>query len=298
MNRFWIILIILLLAGSASATTFTAVASGDWNSNATWGTAAGSTCGTNIPCMTSASLGGDQVVIPSTYVVTCTGTSEVCSAGTSPANQTTLAISVTGSGGITVGGTATLIYAGPVNMTNNSVFTVNAGGTIQCDTSWAAAPTTAAYNWTMATSNASSASFALNGSSGAPVTWQGDASFSSLVKAATCSLNACRSGTVGGANSSWTDNGWGAITYTNFDNMGLTGTTPNGFILAVTNKNTSITHTNFLNSATMVIDDQGTSGTGNVTLDRGFVPELHFHEHQRWMFQDHDHKHLYRYADH
>ena len=259
-------ILIFVLSAWANATVFTATQSGDWNTATTWGGVTGTVCGTNIPCMTSTLLGGDQVIIPSTYVITCTGASEVCSAGTSPANQTTLAISCTGTGGLTVGSTATLIYAGPVHCgASGFTFTLDAGATVQYDSSWAAAPTTAKYNWVMATGNTGAQNL-FEGTSGSHVTWQGDSSFSSLADSGVCSLGSCRSGSVGDDGTEWDDDGWGTYTYTDFKNCGQISS-GYCFLLEVYAKNTSLTNSTFTNSAAYGIQQSASGGGGSVTLN-------------------------------
>ena len=258
-------ILIFVLSAWANATVFTATQSGDWNTATTWGGVTGTVCGTNIPCMTSTLLGGDQVIIPSTYVITCTGASEVCSAGTSPANQTTLAISVTGTGGITVGGTATLIYAGPVKVNDGSTITVDAGGTIQYDSSWAAAPTTAAYQWLMSSADTTGAIFSMVGTSGAHITWQGDSSFSSLADSGVCALNACRSGPVGDDVQGFNDSGRGTFAYVDWKNVGQIGA-KYSYLLDITAESSTITSSTFTNCGTVGVTIEG-NGSGGVTFN-------------------------------
>lgn len=314
-------IICMFLVSSAWGATFTAVASGDWQATATWGTS-GSGCHVAFPCMTDASNAGDTAVIGN-FTVTCGLTvTETCSAGTSTNDATTLAIQLTGStGALTLANSSTLVYAGTVSAGQGNVFTVGAGSKIQYDSSWSsqsAAPNAVtmsgatatftsavnfpslfvsgttfaaagfspiAYNriWTITGGGAGTTSLTatsvsttglsaatalgtlatdplyrfnwgagfatgtaprlmLNGTSAAHITWQGDASFSPLVKAGSpCSAGVCLAGAINLPGTGCSNNiGFGTQTFVDYSN-----------IWGLTNGNTNVAYCGSVGSTTV-----------------------------------------------
>src|SRR5580704_17024211 len=275
--RLSVLLVLLVLSVPfVNAATFTASHSGDWNTPSTWGLSGSATCGTNIPCMTSASLPGDTVTIPDNITVTCTLSGENCSAGASLAARGT-AIALThvagDAGGIHIGGTATFVYAGDVDLTAGT-FTVDAGGLIQHDSSWSSASTSINYHFATNSTNSGGvygpAVFAINGTPGNHVTWQGDSYYSSLSKPSACAVNTCLAGAVGWNGTSYNDMGGGTISYLDVKNVA--GTVRQGALtgwnLSVMNNSTTMTGVTFNKSGYVgVVIVAG--ATGSFTFDRG-----------------------------
>jgi len=160
MRTFTYLLILLCLFSAESfAGTFTSAASGNWTSNTTWGTGAGSVCGTNIPCS------GDTVVLADGFTVTAT------TAVVAGDNTTAITCSGTGTGifNITAGGSFT--YKGNVSVCQKATWTWNAGGATSCqnlttctlihDSSGAGTPSTTNYYILIGTATCASAPCAL-----------------------------------------------------------------------------------------------------------------------------------------
>jgi hypothetical protein len=221
---------LVLSASLASAATFTAVANGDWQSAATWGTS-GSGCHVAYPCKTDAYSGGpangDNVNLAG-FTVTCTNANEVCTAGSSGSTSsnctvgTAAIVNGSGSGGLTIGSTATLIYAGPVCLTFGTI-TLQQGAKIYHDSSWASTPTS--YTFLGTDSSTHSAIWAVGTPGGTRVVWEGD-SFNSPQKyfgnCASANSAGCEGGTLGG--NVVLESGEGSFYNLTIQNLGNTGT--------------------------------------------------------------------------
>lgn len=230
-----LLLILALLVPYAGATAFTASISGDWNTPATWGLTGTPTCHTNIPCMTDSGNAGDTVTMNDTLTITCgtTGSPETCSVGTSPTTNATVVFTQShtspDNGNFSVGAGSTFIYAGSVYLYSGS-FTIGAGATIQYDSSWSSAPTTAIYYWLTRNASYTPVQWSVNGTSGSHVTWQGDSSFSANAKPTICAAGACLAGAIGYTGSGQpSDEGMG--TYTYFDVENVLGQANSGAVL-------------------------------------------------------------------
>jgi hypothetical protein len=219
-----VILIVLLLVGAAlGQATYTSAGSGDWTTPATW-THTGTTCDTTVnypvyngdPASSSTAC-GDIVIIQTGHTITCPA-GATCTVGNSPTTNTAV-LTASGTGSLTLGAGATLIYAGRVQFTTGTV-TLGAGSKLQYDSSYASSnATTVRYTWdcTVASCSASAFLWAINGTSGSHVTIEGDSFLSPYNKAATCTAaNQCLAGafnTDGGTVLSSNNQGQGTISY-------------------------------------------------------------------------------------
>ncbi len=265
--KYLLAVLLLIAPGLASATSFTATGSGDWNSPSTWGLSGSATCGTTIPCMTSATTGGDTVTIPSSFVITCMSAGEICSYGDSATAGTNCKLVIASTGGIHLGSQATFIYAGNFCANGAGTFIADAGSTIQHDSSWSTAPTTATYTWSMRSPNASAtALWAVNGTPNSHVIWQGDSSFSPLAKAGACTPGMCLAGAIGSA--SQFDINEGTLTYLDVKNVAGTGSPPVGWGIGAKSINTSYTGVTF-NNVAYVFVNLTAAFTANFSFDKG-----------------------------
>ncbi len=257
--------LLLFNVPAANAATFTASHSGDWNTPATWGLSGTPTCGTNIPCMTSASLPGDTVVINAGIAVTCIAPNEVCSVGNSPAtNANVLNVSSTaGTSSLEIGSTATFVYAGQATLTSGTV-RLDAGSKIIYDSSWSSSPSTVAYSFEMSTGNTlptHPALWSIAGANGNEVLWEGDAFYSPLRQPSACtSAGSCKSGNIGNGTSLNNINN-GAISYLTVRDVG------GSWFIRVHDANTNIDHLHFVNSGSLFFTSVG-GQTANGTVDR------------------------------
>jgi len=260
---------LLLCVSWASAATFTAVTGGDWQSTSTWGTS-GSGCHVAYPCMTDTYSGGpangDNVNLAG-YAVTCTGSNEVCTAGSSGTTAssctagTAAVVNTTGSGGLTIGSSATFVYAGPVCLPFGTI-TIQAGAKIYHDSSWASTPT--AYVFTDNNGSGAHSVWAAGTIGSSRIVWEGDSFNSPNKYSGNCtSANSagCRAGQVGGTASG--ESGEGNLYNLTIQNVGGTG---NAWLSYVINGTA-------LNISGLVMTNSGalsvrTGGNKAVTIDK------------------------------
>lgn len=263
MTRLFLLLFPLLAFGSS---TFTSVKTGNWNDPTTWGFSAGAAvCHVNIPCMTDGGDAGDKVFLGNlSHTVTCPSAT-ICSVGNSPstsvpANVVLGAVSYTNTTAV-LDIAGTLIYAGPVLM-NNSTWIVEAGATVQHDSSWSSAPTTAAYSWSVNHSGSGTGgTLLLNGTAGSHATWIGAANSASNVS---CNANACRAGTVGtNGSDNYADSGTMACSYADFSYVGAASR--NALWIKTTSANSSLANCTWDNSGTLYLTE-GPGGAGTVSV--------------------------------
>ena len=262
-------ILFLMLVSVVAAATFTAKASGDWQSAATWGTS-GTGCHVAYPCQTDTySAGptdGDNVNLAG-FTVTCTNQNEVCTVGNSGSTTssctagTAAIVSAAGSGGLTIGSSATFIYAGPVCLTFGTI-TFQPGARIYHDSSWAATPVSYAFLGTDGSNH--SALWAMGTLGGTRVVIEGDSFYSPTKYSGNCTtanIAGCKAGTMGGSNS--LESGEGNFYNVTFQDFGGTG---NAFMNYTINTSSSIFSGLLMtNSASLSIR---MGGNKNVTIDK------------------------------
>ena len=261
--------LVLLSASPAGAATFTAVANGDWQSAATWGRS-GSGCHVAYPCKTDTYSGGptngDNVNLAG-FTVTCTNANEVCTAGSSGSTSSSCAVgtaaivNASGSGGLTIGSTAMLIYAGPVCLPYGTI-TIQQGATIYHDSSWASTPTS--YTFLGTDSSSHSAIWAVGTPGGTRVVWEGD-SFNSPQKysgnCTSANIAGCKGGALGG--NVVLESGEGSFYNVTMQNLGGTG---NAFLnYTINTQATLFSGLIMTNSGTLSIR---MGGSRSVTIDK------------------------------
>ena len=252
---------------------FTAVATGDWQSTTTWGTS-GSGCHIAYPCMTDSGSQGDTVTMPDGLTVTC-GTGETCSVGNSPSTNAVVMTQshTTGAGGFVVGTGATFIYAGSVTLYTGS-FTLDAGSTVQYDSSWSTASTTAAYYFLTHNTSYSPVTWTVSGTSGSHVTWQGDSYSSPQKDSGICAQYACEAGSIGyiGTSSIQADIGYGTYSYFDVDNIGGSsyGSGTLGWLISVSSPsaygNVTLSNVNVSGSGPMRVMVQSSNAAGSIAI--------------------------------
>lgn len=256
--------------------TFTSTKTGNWNDPTVW-SCSGATCGinaspvchVNIPCMTDSGDVGDVAVLGNlTHTVTCP-VSVACSAGTSPSTDAAASFAI---GAVNYDRTdsvlsiaGTLTYAGPVLMPA-STWTVSAGATIQYDSSWSSAPTTANYSWGFCHSGAGNCGkMTFSGTTGSHITWNGAGNSKPN---ASCNNNTCRAGTIGhfSADPAWADQGIMTCSYADFSHIGPTGAGNVGWYLRLKNGSVSVNYCTWSDSNTINISEYSAS-TGNFSAN-------------------------------
>lgn len=248
-----IILAVLILWGTfaGAVATFTAVASGDWQSNATWGTTAGLGCHVTYPCITDTFTAGNptngDTVDLATFTVTC-GSSETCSAGASNSTTTSCTAGTAAvrnsstSGGLTLTATSTFIYGGAVCLPFGTI-TINAGAKVYHDSSWAATPVSYKFQDNDAGSNRST--WAAGTVGGSRIVWEGDSYNSPSAcrltgqtcntQCASANIAGCMAGTVAGAAA--LESGLGNFYNMTFQNVGGTGIALLSYIINILSTN-------------------------------------------------------------
>lgn len=269
MKRLIAAILFLMPVPFVAAATFTAKASGDWQSTATWGTS-GSGCHIAYPCMTdtysAGPINGDNANLAG-FTVTCTNTNEVCTAGSSGSTTssctagTAAIVNAAGSGGLTIGSTATLVYAGPVCLTYGTI-NIQQGAKIYHDSSWAATPVSYTFLGTDALNH--SALWAMGTLGGTRIVIEGDSFYSPSKYTGNCTtanIAGCKAGTMGGAGSF--ESGEGNFYNVTFQDFGGTG---NAFVnYTINTQATVFSGLLMTNSGSMVIR---MGGNKNVTIDK------------------------------
>ena len=272
-----ILMLTLLLGGAAfGQAIYTSAASGNWTTPATW-THTGTPCkaATSYPVYngdpaSSSAACGDIVIIQTGHTITCPA-STTCTVGNSPATNTA-ALTAQGTGSLTLGTGATLIYAGRVQF-NTGTVTLNSGSKLQYDSSYASSnATTVRYTWdcTAASCSASAFLWSITGTPGSHVTIEGDSFLAPNHKAATCpSANTCLAGAFnhdGGANFSTANQGQGTISY--LDIQDVYGSPMNAagnaswVTSAMTGSSSAFDHITVTNSGTFVAIENSLATAG------------------------------------
>jgi hypothetical protein len=154
--------------------------------------------------------------------------------------------------------------------------TAGAGCTIQHDSSWAGAPTTAAYTWVWLDGTSGASSYSMVGTSGSHITWQGDSYYASTRKSGACTTaGSCLSGAINFVTGSLcpANVGYGTFTYVDFKSIGGTtnGTVPVAYCYSsgTTTANGGATWTNvtFTNSGNVQFSITSTTDANNIIIN-------------------------------
>ena len=282
MKRLALLIATLLTASLAYSQTFTAHASGDWQSASTWGTSSGGGCHVSYPCMTdgysSGPTNGDTVNLAG-FAVTCIAGNEICTVGnsssaTSSCTAGTASMVDTSGGSLTVGATATFIYAGPVCLAFGTN-TFQAGAKIYHDSSWAATPV--GYAWVDSVSATPSSTWVIGSQGGARVFWQGDSYYSPnscRLGAQSCNTHCnaannsgCLAGPLGGNPSQSSESG--AVTAYNLTIANVGGAATNAWTMYVINAHNSLfSGLEMYNSGPIRYKQ---AGNKTLTFDRSYI---------------------------
>ena len=210
---------------------------------------------------------GDNVNLAG-YAVTCTGSNEVCTAGSSGTTAssctagTAAVVNTTGSGGLTIGSSATFVYAGPVCLPYGTI-TIQQGAKIYHDSSWASTPLS--YVFLGTDSSAHSALWAVGTLGGTRIVWEGDSYNSPNKYSLHCtSANSagCGAGQIGGVVALESGEG----TFYNLTLQNIPGTSNLAFKSMVgSTNNTSISGMLMTNSGSLGLQ---IFGSKNITVDK------------------------------
>ena len=182
-----------------------------------------------------------------------------------------------------------LVYAGPVRTTSTGALTIDAGGKVQYDDTWASSNTTTVnYPVGLANSGSVGMTMAINGtecagtepnlSCATHVQFQGDASLDSYVssitgtalqKAAVCTAGACLSGSIVWSGNAANDMGYGTWSWVDILNNGGTSNGGNlsSFEVSVSAHNAVLTGVT-VNGSPFWKVNVVSGATANLTIDR------------------------------